>query len=272
MKKLVSIFAILMLGYGLYAQTSTTSAVTSVLGPRNAIKTNIAAYYPLTTANIYYEFKVSNKVSVGTGFGYKIPQTFEVSGIADLADEEDDFTWTGDVEPEGLYVNPYVRFYPKGAAITGLYFEAFLRYYKYTMKIPYTYTDDTDPAGNPMPEMTYNEKGDGEADGYGGGFMIGNQFALGPTMVVDIYAGFGLASGSFYAESQKDSQMGPDDYADAKQEIDDAVDAQTELNIPFMDKLVNAVEADASSTKVWAEIKDVAFPMIRFGVVFGGAF
>ncbi|NNM15174.1 MAG: DUF3575 domain-containing protein, partial [Bacteroidia bacterium] len=159
MKKLISLITIMMLGYGVYAQTtaSATKAVSSILGPRNAIKTNIASYYPLTTANIYYEFKAGQKISVGTGFGYKIPQSFEVDALVDIAGEDDDFTWTGDIEPQGLYINPYVRYYPKGA-ITGFYMEAFVRYYKYDFTAPYDYTKNS---------VVIYEEADGEVDGFG---------------------------------------------------------------------------------------------------------
>lgn len=265
MKNLILLFSTLLFACGVYAQTATTAATTAVsaiLGPRNVVKTNLAAYYPLTTANIYYEFKAGQNISVGTGFGYKIPQSFELTGIADLAEDDDDFTWTGDIKPEGLYVNPYVRYYPKGA-ITGFYFEAFVRYYKYTFTAPYDYEKNN---------VTIFEDADGEADGFGGGLMIGNQFALGPTMVLDIFAGFGMASGSTHIQTPGNTQLDEADFADIAQEIQDNADANTSLDIPFLGTLVNEIKAGSNNSAAWADIDNVPFPILRFGIVLGAAF
>ena len=150
---MVSSFLILS-GLALHAQDAAPVA-NALFSPKSILKTNLAGY-ALLTVSANYEYKTGPKTSVGLLAGYKLPSTIHVEAIGELDGQNQ--TYTGDVEPEGFFVNPYFRFYT-GAAMKGFYLEAFARYYDYTFLLPYDYDKDG---------QIIRANADGTANGMGG--------------------------------------------------------------------------------------------------------
>ncbi|MCB0783707.1 MAG: DUF3575 domain-containing protein, partial [Flavobacteriales bacterium] len=181
------------------AQEPVADVAKDLLGPRSVIKTNLVGI-ALLSVNANYEYKTSPKTSVGLLAGYKVESTFTLDAIGKIDGEN--HTYTGEISPKGAFANPYFRFYPTGA-LTGFYLEGFLRYYNYTYLVPYDYEKDGRDISANL---------DGTADGFGGGLALGGQFALAPRFYLDIFAGFGIASGNMHVETN-DPNLDAEDYA-----------------------------------------------------------
>jgi hypothetical protein len=223
----------------------------------HVVKTNTASWF-IKSANVTYEYKAGPSTSIGLGFGYKLPGTIDVDALAEQSDG-DEYRWQGEIDPKGLYVTPFFRFYT-GQSMKGFYFEAFLRYYNYTFEVPYEYDKNN---------QTLTGYADGDANGYGGGLTLGVQILAGKHFVIDIFAGMGVAAGKAHIETM-DPQLDATDYQKIKNTIEENRD--TEVDIFLFDKTLSNIVADANSTSAWADIEDSAFPIIRAGVAFGYAF
>jgi len=244
MKKLVATLILVSFAYFAHSQVQ-------------AIKTNGGAWV-IKSANIIYEYKVGPSISIGTGIGYKLESTHDIDALA-VQDEGDTYQWSGQITPKGVYITPYMRWYP-GQAIKGFYIEPFLRYFNYTFEIPYDYEKDNQ-----------NRTGivEGDANGIGGGLGLGVQMIPGGHFVIDIFAGFGLASGKVHMETN-DPYLDADDFADIADQIDR--NKENEIDVPFLDKVIKNIEPMASSTSAWADIEDELLPMVRAGISLGYAF
>lgn len=237
-------------------EESVHTATSALFAPKHIIKTNLVAYaFYSITGN--YETKTGAATSVGLLGGYKLPQTITVNGIAELS--EGNQTYTGEIDPEGFFVNPYFRFYGR-ETFKGFYFEGFLRYYDFKFKVPYDY----DKNG-----QTIKAFANGTSKAWGGGLGFGSQFNLAPHWYIDINAGFGLANGDIRAETS-DPNLDAQDYADIKDNIEANRDA--EVDIFLLGGLLDEMEADANANSAWVEFNDVIIPIVRGGVSIGFAF
>ena len=223
----------------------------------HTVKTNTASWF-IKSANVWYEYKAGPTTSVGLGFGYKLPGTIEIDAVAELT-EGDEYRYTGEIDPKGLYVTPFFRFYT-GQSMKGFYFELFGRYYNYTFEVPYEYDKNNE---------TLTGIADGDADGIGGGLSLGVQLLAGKHFVIDIFTGLGYASGKAHIETS-DPQLDADDYQKIKNTIEEHKDA--DVSIFLFDRTIENIEADANSTSAWADIEEGGFPIIRAGISFGYTF
>lgn len=256
MKKYISLCAISMCIAGVQGQAGTGLAQ-ELFSPKRVVKTNLVGY-ALLSVNANYEQKVGTKTSVGLLGGYKIPSTIRVDAIGELDGENQ--TYSGDITPEGLFLNPYFRFYT-GKAMTGFYLEAFARYYSYTFLVPYDY----DKNGR-----TISANLDGSATGTGGGLAIGVQLELGPRVYLDINAGMGLASGDVHVRTN-DPNLDADDYLSIKRNIEQHAE-DADVKIFLLDNVLTGVVAGANSNSAWADITGQVFPISRAGISIGYAF
>ncbi|MEO8590017.1 MAG: DUF3575 domain-containing protein [Flavobacteriales bacterium] len=229
----------------------------AVFSPKRVIKTNLLGY-ALLTVSANYEQKVGPQTSVGLLAGYKIPSVIHVDAIGELDGENQ--TYSGDVEPQGFFVNPYFRFYT-GKAMTGFYLEAFARYYDYTYLVPYDYDKDG---------QIIHANLDGTASGMGGGLAIGVQLQLAPRIYLDINGGMGVASGDAHVETH-DPNLDPEDYQTIKRNIEDYAE-DADVRLMLLDKTISSLVAGADDNSAWADIENEIFPIVRGGIAIGFAF
>jgi hypothetical protein len=234
-----------------------SSVASSAFAPKSIIKINVVGYAMLSL-NANYEYKVGPKVTVGLLGGYKIPSTFTLDAIGQLDGESQ--TYTGEITPEGVFINPYFRFYPK-QALKGFYVEAFTRYYNYTYLVPYDYEKNGG---------TIRANLDGTANGFGGGLAIGGQFELAPRLYLDLYFGAGVASGDLHVETN-DPNLDAADYQKIKKNIEDYAE-DADIRVSFMDNTLDGLVAGADANSAWADITNELFPITRAGICIGFAF
>ena len=251
--------AALVVASSLSAQDPAPAAplLAEAFSPKYILKTNLVGL-GMSSINLNFEVKTSPFTSAGLLTGYKLESTFTVDAVADWSDDQ--MTYTGEVTPQGVFVNPYFRYYPSGS-MTGFYVEGFLRYYSYTFLVPYDY----DKNGS-----TISANLDGTANGFGGGLAIGGQFALAPRLFLDIYGGMGVGSGDIHMETN-DPNLDAQDYQNIKRNIEENRD-KTDVTILFLDTTIKSIEADANATSAWADINNELFPLMRGGVAIGWAF
>ena len=168
--------------------------------------------------------------------------------------------YEGVIEPQGIFLNPYFRVYPS-EALTGFYIELFTRYYDYDFLLPYEYTKDT---------REINANLDGNAKAFGGGIAFGGQFELGPRVFLDVFAGFGIASGDVHLQTN-DPNLDAEDYLDIKRNIDENA-SDADIQIFLLDSIFESIVADANETSAWADITNELFPLTRGGISIGYGF
>ncbi|MBL7980304.1 MAG: DUF3575 domain-containing protein [Flavobacteriales bacterium] len=233
------------------------AVVSEVFAPRYMLKTNVASYAWLSV-NANYEQKVGPKITVGLLGGYKLPTVVHVDAIANIDGENQ--TYTGDIEPEGFYLNPYFRFYPK-QAFKGFYVEAFLRYFDYSYLVPYDYEKNGG---------TIRANLDGTASAMGGGLGVGVQFELGPRVYLDLNAGYGMAMGDAYIRTS-DPNLEPEDYVIIKQNIEKYED-DADVQVFILGDVLTDPEAYAYADYAEAYFRNKVFPIVRGGITIGFAF
>lgn len=233
------------------------SAVQNAFSPKYILKTNLVAL-GMSSINLNYEIKTSPFTSAGLLTGYKVSSTFTVDAVGNLSDDQ--MTYTGEITPKGVFVNPYFRYYTSGS-MTGFYLEAFVRYYNYTFLVPYDYEKN---GSNIRANL------DGSANGFGGGLALGGQFKLAPHLYLDIYGGMGVGSGDIHMETN-DPNLDAQDYQNIKKNIEENRD-DADVTILFLDRTIKSLDANANSTSAWADINNQLFPLMRGGIALGWAF
>jgi hypothetical protein len=233
------------------------SVVGELFSPRRIVKTNLAGY-ALLAVNLNYEQKVGLNTSVGLLGGYKLPSTIRVDAIGELDGENQKYS--GDIEPSGLFLNPYFRFYTN-KTFNGFYIEAFGRYYDYTFQVPYDY----DKNGR-----TIAAELDGTAKGFGGGLALGVQLELGPRVYLDLNAGYGYGVGDIHVETN-DPNLELEDYLSIARNIEQH-EEDADVEVLLLGNVLTGVDAEGNSTSAWADIKGRAFPILRGGIAIGFAF
>lgn len=256
MKKLMIAMA-LLLSAGITHGQEATSLASQVFSPRRIIKTNLLGY-ALLSVNVNYEQKVGLRTSVGLMGGYKLPSVIHVDAIGELDGENQ--TYSGDVEPKGLFVNPYFRYYTN-KAFKGFYIEAFARYYDYTFLVPYDYDKDG---------QIISANLDGTATGMGGGLALGVQLELGPRVYLDFNAGYGYGVGDIHVETN-DPNLELEDYQSIARNIEQH-EEDADVEIMLIGNVLTGVEADANDSSAWADIEGQVFPIVRAGISLGFAF
>jgi len=256
MKKLL-IASLAMLAAPLLHAQDAANLASELFSPRRIVKTNLAGYAFLSvSAN--YEQKTGRKTSVGLMGGYKLPSVIKVKAIGDLDGERQ--TYTGDVEPKGLFMNPYFRYYTK-ETFKGFYVEAFVRYFNYSFLVPYDY----DKNGRNIQANL-----DGTASAIGGGLALGVQFPVAPRVYLDLNLGYGMAVGDVYLETN-DPNLELEDYQTIKRNIENYQN-DADVQVFLLKDILTDPSAYASDTKAWADFSDKVFPLVRGGISIGYAF
>ena len=253
MKHVLLLATALVAAPALHAQ----DAVASLFSPRRIVKTNLAGYANLAV-NLNYEQKLGSKTSAGLLAGYKLPTVIHVEAVGTIDGEKQ--TYTGDIEPQGLFLNPYFRFYPK-EVFKGFYVEAFLRYFNYSFLLPYDYEKN----GGKI-----RANADGTASAFGGGLALGVQFALASRLFLDINAGYGMAAGSAHLETN-DPNLELEDYQTIQRNIEKYQDDE-DIQVFLLGDILTDPEAGATDTKAWADFNNKVFPVLRGGISLGYAF
>lgn len=256
MKRLLVLTTAIVTGMAGNAQVAPAIAA-AVFSPKRIVKTNLAGY-ALLVVNAHYEQKVGPKTSVGLMAGYKLPQTIRVDAVGRIDGESQ--RYTGDIEPQGVYVNPYFRFYPK-EAFKGFYLEGFARYFRYTYGVPYDY----DKNGRNIRAAL-----DGRASAAGGGLGLGIQLSLASRLFLDINAGYGMAVGSAHVETS-DPNLDRADYEKIKRNIERYQD-DPDVQVFLLGDFLKNPDARATDTSAEADFKNKLFPIVRGGISLGYAF
>ncbi|HRD52776.1 MAG TPA: DUF3575 domain-containing protein [Flavobacteriales bacterium] len=252
----------LILGSALLFSASNAQAQAAAGGlfsPRRIVKTNLVGYANLAV-NLNYEQKVGTKTSVGLLAGYKLPTVIHVKAIGTIDGERQ--TYTGDVEPEGVFLNPYFRYYTK-ETFKGFYVEAFLRYFNYKFLLPYDYEKRSDG-------RNIRANADGKASAFGGGLALGAQFPLGPRVYMDINIGYGMAVGNARLETN-DPNLELEDYRTIQRNIEKYQDDE-DIQVFLLGEIVTDPKAGSTDTKAWADFNNKLFPLLRGGISIGYAF
>lgn len=234
-----------------------SGAVGALFEAKHLVKTNLAGY-ALLTVNANYEYKVGTATSVGLQGGYKLPMVIQVDAIGELDGQNQ--TYSGEIEPQGWFINPYFRYYV-GQAMKGFYLEAFGRYYDYSYLVPYEY----DKNG-----ATIHANLDGTANGLGGGLALGVQFNLAPRVYLDIHAGYGMGVGDIHLQTN-DPNLDATDYQNIKMNIEEH-EADADVEIFLLGNVLEGIDAGADASLAWGDIKGKTFPLVRGGVSLGFAF
>jgi hypothetical protein len=227
------------------------------LTAKHIVKTNLVGL-AMYSVNANYETKTGVNTSVGLLAGYRLSNPITVDALGEL--DGDEMTYKGEIDPKGLFINPYFRMYPSGA-MTGFYVEAFARYYDFTYLVPYDYTKEGKDISANL---------DGTASAIGGGLAIGGQFSLGQRVFLDINTGFGFAKGDIHLETN-DPNLDAEDYADIKRNIEENRD-DADIKIFLLGDIITNIEADADENSAWADIENQLFPVFRGGISIGYAF
>lgn len=255
MKKLIIGAALVLAPALLSAQGA--PAVGALFAPKRIIKTNLAGY-PFLSVSANYEQKTGLKTSVGLLAGYKLPTVIRVEAIGELDGERQ--TYTGDVEPKGLFITPYFRYYTR-ETFKGFYVEAFLRYFNYDFLVPYDY----DKNGRNIRANL-----DGQASAFGGGLGLGVQVPMGPRVFLDFNLGYGMGIGNVHLETN-DPNLELEDYRTIKRNIEQYQD-DADVQVFILGDILTDPKAYATDTKAWADFENKLFPMLRGGISLGFAF
>ncbi|MFZ1694181.1 MAG: DUF3575 domain-containing protein [Flavobacteriales bacterium] len=250
----------IILGSALLFSSSVAQAQATAAGlfsPRRIVKTNLVGYANLAV-NLNYEQKTGTKTSVGLLAGYKLPTVIHIEAIGTIDGEKQ--TYTGDVEPQGVFMNPYFRFYTK-ETFKGFYVEAFLRYFNYKFLLPYDYEKNG---------RNIRANADGSANAFGGGLALGAQFPLGPRVYMDINLGYGMAIGNARLETN-DPNLELEDYRTIQQNMEKYQDDE-DIQVFLLGAIVTDPKGGATDTKAWADFNNKLFPIVRGGISIGYAF
>lgn len=232
-------------------------AAATLFSPRRIIKTNLAGYAFLSI-NANFEQKTGGNTSVGLLGGYKLPTVVKVEAIGELDGERQ--RYTGDIEPRGVFLNPYFRLYT-GETFRGFYLEVFARWFNYTYKVPYDYEKNGENIRAAL---------DGTASAIGGGLSLGGQFRLAPRLYLDVYAGYGMSIGNAHVETN-DPRLELEDYRTIKRNIEQYQD-DADVQVFILGDILKDPVANATDTKAWADFNNKVFPTLRGGVCIGFAF
>lgn len=229
----------------------------ALFSPKRIVKTNLTGY-ALLSVSLNYEQKVGPKTSVGLLAGYKLPSVIHVEAIGSIDGEKQ--TYTGDVEPQGIFINPYYRYYTR-ETFKGFYIEGFMRYFSYNFLVPYEYEKNGG---------IINANLDGKASAFGAGVGLGVQVNLAPRVFLDFNAGFGLAMGNVHLETN-DPNLELEDYRTIKRNIEQYQD-DADIQVFLLGDILTDPKAEATDTKAWADFENKLFPILRGGISIGFAF
>ena len=163
------------------AQTTTPPTTAKQAVPlinKNLIKFNLAGAL-LNNYTFQYERVLSRKQSIALTIGISpnVPLPFKSTLLNAFGGNSDAKRAIETTRFTRYTVNLEYRFYFSGNAPKGLYFAPFLRYMNMKLSQDYTFT----PSDNKLHTAHMNSG----FNGFGAGFLIGDQFLLGPHWAID---------------------------------------------------------------------------------------
>jgi hypothetical protein len=168
------------------------------LGKGNLVKYNLSGL-AVKHHVLQYERVLSPKHSFALSLGFS-PSTslpFKDRLIELYGDDAQARTAIESTSFNKFTITPEYRFYFSGKAPQGFYLAPFLRYTRMKMSQEYTFVDSDNTTHKPLIS--------GNFSGFGGGLLIGSQWTLGSSVVLDLWL-----AGPFIG-SQKASFHGLDD-------------------------------------------------------------
>ncbi len=181
---------------------------------KNIVKLNLFA---LASKNIsiQYERVVSRKISVGLGFRYMPEGSLPFKSQLKKIIGEEDTTLINQVDNITLgnfAITPEVRFYTgKKGAPRGFYIAPFVRFARYTTKLPFTYDD-----GGVKKSIDLS----GSLSTVTGGILFGKQWKLGKSITLDWWL-FGPQYGTSNGKIDGKKTLTPSEQTSLRQELAD---------------------------------------------------
>ena len=172
--------SMLLLANAAKAQVTTPAvpAANTPLKGRNLIKFNVSGIL-LNTYDLQYERVLNKKQSIAltVGIAPNVPLPFKSTLISDFGGNEDAKRAIQTTVFTRYTATLEYRFYFSGHAPRGLYFAPFLRYMDMKLDQDYTFT----PSDNTLHTAHLNAM----FNGFGAGFLLGDQFLLGNHWAID---------------------------------------------------------------------------------------
>lgn len=249
MKKLATIILL----YGLLLSNN-FSYSQGIIG-KNIIKWNLSAL-ALSQYSIQYERVLALNRSYAIGFGISpdVELPFKTELLDRFGGNSDARHAIESTRFTKITVTPEYRFYMSKNAPKGFYVATFIRYTNMLLSSNYPFTTNSGVQHNPHVE--------GKFSGVGGGAMIGTQFLLGPSMVLDLWIVgpfIGIMNASFH---------GTDDMSD----MTDADKAKLESDIESVNVPLWKVDATVGNNVIDVKLKGPFYGVRLAGVSFGFRF
>lgn len=232
------------------------TVITSGMAQNHVVKLGIPSLL-YGRANLNYEFVLNEKSSVNLRAGIQFPRNFPL-GALDLENEADDFRFnSGKWTSYGVMPSYRIYFGKNNPAPHGFYVSPYLSYNKNGFNFDMDYDD------GPQTEIPANIKIG--YSGIGGGVMIGNQWVINESFVID-FNYFGIGYG-LQTISMKFSSSDPNvDYEQLKDDLEDELE---ETNNTGGVNNISKVEALDDGIKIKAGAPS---PQIRFSFSLGYMF
>jgi len=223
----------------------------------NFVKLNVTSPF-IKNYSLQYERVLSKDFSAGLSFRI-MPETglpyknliYNITGTENADDKE----IIENILLSNYTITPEFRYYPgKKKYGRGLYLSLFYRYGSYNLN-NLEYNVEDDEGGDITVGLTAGVKS------HTGGFMIGNQWALGKNMCLDLWIlgpHFGVSSGN--ATGTTSEEMTQEDQQDIRDEMNDAL---SDADIPMFKYTISTTSNDVKLDF------DGPWGGLRFGLSFG---
>jgi hypothetical protein len=158
-------------------QTQAAQVMQSVFG-KNLIKFNVSGVV-LNTYQLQYERVIGKSQSIAftVGISPNVPLPFKSTLTNDFKTDSDAVRAINTTRFTKYTATLEYRFYFSGNAPKGLYFAPFVRYMNMKCSQDYTFT--------PSDDILHHAHLNAQFSGFGAGFLIGDQFLIGPHWAID---------------------------------------------------------------------------------------
>lgn len=164
--------------FSLCATLTQAQTDSNTLDDKNILKVNLLSL-PFKNIHVQYERAFSNKMSFALGVRMMPKSGIPFKNtIISLAEDDDELVNQIDnFKTSNFAITPEIRFYMGKKALKGFYIAPFARYSKYTVSMPFEYTDDNNNTN------TIDLSGD--LTTFTGGIQFGSQFKLSKAVYLD---------------------------------------------------------------------------------------
>lgn len=214
---------------------------------------------PVGKLGLDYEYRFSRKSTIGLNVGLPSEAEIPQQVIDEVAFDEYDIKASA---LKGKSYRVHYRFYPgKRGAPRGFYIEPYFRTQEYTATLDGVY--------NLKEVGSYENDGELQLKGTGGGLQFGSQFLVGNRFVIDLtFLGIDLSSNTIDLKFVDQSVSSDRSYLDdMKKELDTSI-----KELPF--GLNNKITTSGGSQDGYVAVNGdkVLTPGLRFNIGFGFAF